>query len=304
MRKRTLRLFKSLIPILLSAMTLNRSDPAGVASQPLHQRLALHHWTLETTPLADFLRVARETGWDAVELKRSSFTKCFDAAMRNDEVVALIRESGVRVAVIGTEYGLFFAQGDEQKRLLGVLDETCANAVALGCDLVMCAEGFAGGTLRDAGNNLRRAAEVCAAHGVRFAFEFSSAATVVNSLEAAREVLAHADHPNCGLLLDAYHLHRTGRGGRGFEEVPGRDIFAFQFSDVPTTPPQQTRRPADRLPPGSGVVQWREVFGLLREKGYRGWLSYEAPNPAHWERPPGEVALEAVRAARAVIGDW
>lgn len=270
------------------------------ASLPLHDRLALHHWTLETTPLADFLRVARETGWNAVELRRSSFTKCFEAGMTNGQVIDLIRSSGIKVAVVGTEYGLFFAKGAEQRRLLKVLDETCANAVALGCDLVMCAEGFGDGTVREAGANIRAAGEICRAHDIRFAFEFSSAASVVNSLGIAREVLALADHPNCGLLLDAYHLERTGCGGRGFEDVPARDVFAFQYSDVPPTPLPQTR-PADRLPPGQGIVRWREVFQLLLEKGYSGYLSYEAPNPEHWSRPPEEVAREGASATRALL---
>lgn len=270
------------------------------APLPLHDRLALHHWTLETTPLADFLRVARETGWNAVELRRSSFTKCFEAGMTNGQVIDLIRSSGIKVAVVGTEYGLFFAKGEEQRRLLKVLDETCANAAALGCDLVMCAEGFGDGTVREAGANIRAAGEICQAHSIRFAFEFSCAASVVKSLDVAREALALADHPNCGLLLDAYHLERTGCGGRGFEDVPARDVFAFQYSDVPPTPLPQTR-PADRLPPGQGIVRWREVFQLLLEKGYSGYLSYEAPNPEHWSRPPEEVAREGASATRALL---
>jgi 2-keto-myo-inositol isomerase len=265
------------------------------------ERLALHHWTLEPTPLADFLRVARDTGWNAVELRRSSFTKCFDAGMSNDQVVELIRSSGVKVTVLGTEYGLFFAKGEEQRRLLKVLDETCANAVTLGCDLVMCAEGSGSGTLREAGANIRAAGEICREHNIRFAFEFSSAASVVKTLDVAREVLSLADHPNCGLLLDAYHLERTGCGGRGFEAVPARDIFAFQYSDVPPNPPQQTRRPADRLPPGKGIVRWQEVLQLLAEKGYAGFLSYEAPNPEHWSRPPEDVAREGVNAMRTLL---
>lgn len=99
---------------------------------PLRERLALHHWTLETTPLPEFLRVARETGWNAVELRRSSFTGCFGAGMTNAQVVDLIASSNITVAVIGTEYGLFFAKGDEQRRLLKVPEETCANASCSG----------------------------------------------------------------------------------------------------------------------------------------------------------------------------
>jgi sugar phosphate isomerase/epimerase len=121
--------------------------------RPFRDRLALHHWTLDHLPLADFLRVARDTGWNGVELRRSSFTRCYDAGMSNAQVLDLIRASGIKVAVIGTEYGLYFAKGEERERLLKVLDETCANAAALDCDMVMCAEGPRKGTLGESDNS-------------------------------------------------------------------------------------------------------------------------------------------------------
>jgi len=270
-------------------------------SRPMRDRLALHHWTLDHLPLADFLPVARNTGWNGVELRRSSFTKCYDAGMSNAQVLALIRASGIKVAVIGTEYGLYFAKGAERERLLKVLDETCANAAALGCDMVMCAEGPRKGTLSEVADNLRAGGDVCKRHNVRFAFEFSSTAAIMNSLAVAREVLAQIGHPSVGLLLDAYHLERTGGGGRGFADVPAREIFAFQFSDVPPTPLVPGAPPNDRLVPGRGVVRWREVFQLLDEKGFEGYLSYEAPNAGHAKRPPEEVAREGVDATRALL---
>ncbi len=39
------------------------------------------------------------------------------------------------------------------------------------------------------------------------------------------------------------------------------------------------KRPTDRLLPGKGVVGWLDVIKLLKEKGFMGYLSYEAPNP-------------------------
>ena len=87
----------------------------------------------------------------------------------------------------------------------------------------------------------------------------------------------------------------------GFENYPAERIFAFQFSDVPNAPPSTQNRPTDRLPPGKGKVRWREVFELIAEKGYKGYLSYEAPNPDYWARPPLEVAREAVEATRALL---
>ncbi len=268
----------------------------------MQNRLALHTWTLDTTPLADALGAAKKAGWDAVELRRIDFTRCFEAGMTNAQVLDLVRASGIKVGCMGTEYGLIFAQGDEKGRLLKVLEETCANAVALGCDLVMIAPGQnPPTTLQEAAANFRAGGEIAKKHGVRFSLEFNSQHGILNNLAAGREVVELAGHPNCGLLLDAYHLERSGNGGRGFESYPAEKIFAFQFSDVPAGTPAAVRRPTDRLPPGKGKVRWREVFQLLKEKNYQGYLSYEAPNPDHWSRPPEEVAREAIEATRALL---
>jgi sugar phosphate isomerase/epimerase len=169
-------------------------------------KLALHTWTLDTTPLAEALAVIRTAGWDAIELRRIDFTRCFDAGMTNAQVLDLVRASGLKVAVIGTEYGLIFAQGDERARLLDALDQTCANAVALGCDMVMIAPGQNEGTLETAAANFRAGGEIA-------------------------------------------------------------------------------------------MQAWRS----LAEKGYPGYLSYEAPNPAQWSRPALEVAREGVEATRALL---
>lgn len=268
----------------------------------MRDRLALHTWTLDTTPLATALRAAKRGGWDAVELRRIDFTRCFEAGMTHAQVLELVRASGLKVACIGTEYGLIFARGEEKKRLLEVLDDTCANSVALGCDLVMIAPGQnPPGTLREGAANFRDGGEIAQAHGVRFALEFNSQHGLINRLEAGREIVALADHPNCGLLFDAYHLERSGGGGRGFEDVAPGEIFAFQYSDVPADPPAAVKRPTDRLPPGKGIVRWREVFQLLQEKKYPGYLSYEAPNPEYWSRPPEDVAREAAVATRKLL---
>ena len=76
----------------------------------MSERLALHTWSLDTTPLDEALRAAREGGWNAVELRRIDFMRCFEKGMSNDDVIGLVRASGMPVAVLGTEYGLLFAK--------------------------------------------------------------------------------------------------------------------------------------------------------------------------------------------------
>jgi len=264
-------------------------------------RLALHTWTIDTTPLGVALDAAKKAGYDAVELRRIDFKRCFDAGMRNEQVLELIRSAGIPVGVLGVEYGWLFAKGEESRRLYEVFRQSCQNAVALGCGMLMSAPGPVTGTVKEAIANLRIAGDIAAEYGLKLAIEFNSQHEVLNSLAVQREIVGGAGKPNCGLLLDAYHLARSGAGGRGFENVPGKDIFVFQYSDLSPNPVTGVKRPTDRLAPGKGTVRWKEVFSLLAEKNYTGYLSYEAPNPELWQRSPYDVANEGVELTRQLL---
>lgn len=263
--------------------------------------IALHTWTIDTTPLKEALAAAREGGADAVELRQLDFKRGYAAGLTDAEIVDMVRSSGMKVCTVGVEYGWMFATGEESRRLFEVFRQQCRNAVALGCDHLMSATGQNDGRIADAIAHVRIAGDIAAEYGLKLSIEFNSQHPTVNCVEVAREIVHGADRPNVGLLLDAYHLHRSGRVGRAFEDVPGEEIMYFQFSDVPVNPSVGVARPTDRLPPGKGVIPWHEVFQLLAEKGYRGYLSYEAPNPAYWERPPRDVVKEAMDATREIL---
>jgi len=267
-------------------------------------RLALHMWTIDTTPLATALDAARQAGFDAVELRRTDFKRCFDAGMSNTQVLDLIRAAQIPVGVLGVEYGWLFATGEESKRLFKVFRESCENAAALNCDTLMSAPGQVNGPIKDAIKYLKDAGDIAAEYKLRLAIEFNSQHDVLNSLGVLTELIEGASRSNCGYLIDAYHFTRSGAGGRGFENVPANKIYCFQYSDVPPAPVTGgVRRPTDRLAPGKGIVKWREVLGLLAEKNYTGYLSYEAPNPELWARSPSEVAREGVELTRKLLRD-
>lgn len=263
-------------------------------------RLALHTWTLDTTPLAELLRIAARTGWDAVELRRVDFTRAREAGGSAGDVLALVRASGLPVACVGVQHGWMFAEGDERRRLLEVFAECCGWAAALGAPLVMSPVDFGRGPVERAAASLREVGDLAAARGLRLALEHQSQAPQLNTLERVREVVALAGHPACGLLLDTYHLQRSGDTLRAVEGVRPEEIFYVQYSDVPRggLEPGKT---LERLPPGQGQVPFRELFRLFADKGYRGYLSYEGPNPAAWARDPDTVAREAAVATLGVI---
>src|SRR6478736_456138 len=217
-------------------------------------RLALHMWTIDTTPLETALDAAKQAGYDAVELRRTDFKRCFDAGMSNAQVLDLIKKSGIPCGVLGVEYGWLFATGEESKRLFKVFRESCENAVALGCDTLMSAPGQVNGPIKDAIKYLKDAGDIATEYKLKLAIEFNSQHDVLNSLDVLTELIEGANKPNCGYLIDAYHFERSGFGGASFKDLPADKIYCFQYSDVSPIPVTGVRRPTDRLAPGTGVV--------------------------------------------------
>jgi len=263
-------------------------------------RLALHTWTLETTPLEAALRAARATGWDAVELRRLDFARAAEAGRPPGAVLDAVRAGGLPVACVGVELGWMWAEGAGRARLLQVFAEQCGHARALGCATIMSPVDKGRGDMGRAAASAREVGDIAAAHGVRLAVEFNSQAEQLSTLSPLREVLARAGHPACGLLLDTYHIQRSGGTLRELDDVAPEEIVYVQYSDVP----RAGLRPGhvlDRLPPGRGSVPFREFFALVRAKGYGGHLSYEAPNTEAWARPAEDVAKEALAATRALL---
>jgi sugar phosphate isomerase/epimerase len=262
--------------------------------------LALHTWTLDTTPLDQALAAARRTGWDAVELRRVDFLRAREAGRRDEDVFAAVRATGLPVACVGVQFGWMWAQGAERAAVLEAFAEGCRRAVALGCPRVMSPVDFGEGDPGAAAASVREVGDLAAAAGVDVAIEFQSIAARWNTLGRVRELLARAGHPRCALLLDTYHLGRSGARPAELEDLRPEEIGYVQVSDVPRRG-VEPGKVLDRLPPGRGGAPIREYFAAILARGYRGPISYEAPNPAAWARPPDEVAGEALAAVRAAL---
>jgi len=266
----------------------------------MHKGLGLHTWTLDTTPLSEVLRIAKATGWDAVELRRVDFTRASQAGQSAAQVLDLVKASGLPVACVGVELGWMFAEGAERIRLLQVFAESCQYAAELQCRTIMSPVDPGRGDVQRSVASIREVGEIAAKYGVRLGLEFNSVAEQFNRLEVLREVLARAGHMHVGLLLDTYHFGRSGGDPRSLEDLAPEELAYVQYSDVPKDG-LQPGKTLDRLPPGQGKVPFPAIFQWLSKRGYRGYLTYEAPNPSAWARNPEDVAREALQATRALL---
>ena len=268
----------------------------------MYKGLALHTWTLDTTPLDQVLRIARDTGWDAIELRRLDFRRAAEKGQPADHVLEMVRENGLPVACVGVELGWMFADGSERQRLLAAFDESCRWAAALECQIVMSPVDRGRGEAARAAASIREVGDIAAAYHVRLALEYNSQCEQYNTQERVLDVLGRAGHPHCGLLLDTYHFQRSAGELSALDSLAPEKIVYIQFSDVPRHG-LEPGKALDRLPPGQGCVPFREIFARGPVRQYSGYLSYEAPNPAAWARDPAAVSREAIAATRAALAN-
>ena len=261
-------------------------------------KLALHTGSLGTLPLDAALRVARETGRDAVELRYADFARAQEAGTSIEDSLALVKSSGLPVAAVGVERGWFYATGDERERLLGIVEEVSRWADELGAPIIMSPCDVQTGDINQAAASVREVGDLVAARGKTVALELNVSLVQFKRLQQVRDLLALAGHPNVGLLVDTYHVERTDGGLATYESLKPGEIAYFQYSDVPDAPMNPPGNTQERLPPGQGVVPFAEILPVVAAKGYSGPLSYEALNPAAFARDPYEVAAEALAASR------
>ena len=200
-----------------------------------------------------------------------------------------------------------WADGAEKTRLPTVFEEQARRAAALGCTTMMSPVDKGRGDVARAAAGVREVGDIAQRHGVRLAVEFNSQCDQINTLERVREIMARASHPACGLLLDTYHLGRSGATLKAVDDVAPSEIAYVQFSDPPRTG-LEPGKALDRLPPGQGSYPFREFFAIMAAKGYarlrllRGAQRAHVEARRHRDRPRGDRGHP--RGAAAVSYDY
>jgi D-psicose/D-tagatose/L-ribulose 3-epimerase len=86
----------------------------------------------------------------------------------------------------------------------------------------------------------------------------------LNTAADAAALCDQIDHPNVGILFDTFHANIEERSiGQAYRTV-GRHLKHVHTCEN------------DRGIPGSGHVEWNDVFAALRDMSYDGWLTIES----------------------------
>ncbi len=85
----------------------------------------------------------------------------------------------------------------------------------------------------------------------------------INTVDEGLRLCELIDHPNVGLLLDTYHMNIEEKDMCQSIEKAKDKLFHFQVAEN------------DRGVPGSGSINWPEIFSTLKKINYKGHVSLE-----------------------------
>ena len=100
-------------------------------------------------------------------------------------------------------------------------------------------------------------------------------------------LLAKEVGENCGVCLDAFHMNIEEANFRKALQETGDMLFDFHVADN------------NRMAPGMGALNWRDIVGTLREIGYDGALTVEFVAPL--DRTPANPYANATASAEAEL---
>lgn len=257
--------------------------------------LGLHTGSIMHTNVVTDIRIARQAGYDAIEIYIPKLVRYLDAGYRAEELLPAL--GSLRPAMINSFLHIERQGPKARRELRGHCERLCAAAKALHCPALQvialnALQGEPWAEIRTKiGQSLAELADIAASFDVRLALEPVSF-TPLRTLAQALEVLDVASRDNVGLCVDTFHLWT---GGTPWDEVAALDpslIVAAHISDV--TPRQgEEWSDADRdVLPGDGILPLKEGIAAIRATGYDGLWSVELLGAYHWEWDPAVLARE------------
>jgi sugar phosphate isomerase/epimerase len=134
---------------------------------------------------------------------------------------------------------------------------------------------------------LRRCCETASAQDIRVALEPLNRyeSDVVNTAAEGMALAEEIDHPVFGLLLDTFHMNIEEPDIAGGIHTAAERLWHVHLGD------------SNRLPPGRGHFDFALVVDMLRQVGYKDYLSAEL-----LARPdPDTAAKETMQAMRRLV---
>ncbi len=265
-------------------------------------KISMSQITTMPLPLADDLPAFSRAGFTATELQvdkvnRFIATASVEALVDMLEALKLKPTGAIGLAPSGP--ALLLARGsvfDEYLKSLREQLELCRrigiDQIGIGADASKWREeaSWQSGAVA----NIREAAKIADATGVRIGLEFMSLGApigpfILDTLSETRKIVGEVDRASVGYNIDLFHHYRGNGTVDELKTVKASDVVGVHVTDVgPGDKP--ALGDGDRVLPGDGVAPMIGYRDALIGAGYDGYWTLELLNEKLWKLAPEETS--------------
>jgi len=156
-------------------------------------------------------------------------------------------------------------------------------------------------SLDNAARYYREALEMGEKMGVQPLLELWGTHPVLGPLSHGIYVTVAAGRPDASLLLDVFHLYKSGTPFTALKQINGAALHVMHLNDYPQAADPSTLNDSNRIYPGDGVAPLRQIFRDMRDNGFRGYFSLELFNKEYWTKSADENLKTAMDKIRATV---
>lgn len=156
-------------------------------------------------------------------------------------------------------------------------------------------------SLDNAARYYREALAIGRQTGVQPLMELWGTHPVLGPLSHGVHVAVAAGDPDASMLLDVFHLYKSGTSFSSLRQVNGASLHVLHVNDYPQAADPSTLNDGNRLYPGDGVAPLDQIFRDLRDSGFRGVLSLELFNRDYWAKSAEDNAKMGIEKVRAAV---
>jgi sugar phosphate isomerase/epimerase len=273
--------------------------------------LALHGQTTFHNNLANDIRLARDAGFEALEIITEKLLRYLEVGLSVEALVPIFEQHAIRPAGIDILGDIEQVEPAARAQMLKNAERLCAAANTLGCPTIqinpfceLAGRPYAE-IVRLTARNIAAIADIGQRYGVRFQLE-GAAWTPIHSLAQCLEVIQAAERDNVGLVLDFWHLWASGQTTP--DEIARLEpalIYGVHFCDGARPAPGEPW-PDEKLLrgflPGEGDIPLQAWVDAVQATGFDGVWSTELLSPIHWEADYLEIARDLKTRMLAYLG--
>ena len=259
---------------------------------------ALHTKSIWKSNIMSDIRIAKEAGFDAIEVAGTKIWDYVETGRSLDDIVERLNQYNMKIISINDICHVERTDDDAVRETLAETEKLSAIAQKLGCDCIqlvplLALEGRSEEEVLElTGKNIARICDIGAKYGVRFQLE-PVGWSPINSLRLTKKLIDIVDRDNFGTVVDFFHLFVGGETTPDdVRSLDPKKIYHIHFCDcrLPKEGEVFDETILRGMYAGEGEVPMEEWVQAVKDTGYDGWWSYELISAYHWGEDVTEVA--------------